>query len=80
MRTTVDIQDSLDRELREQAARLGITFKEALNRVVAAGLGSLQRPPKKYRVKARACGIRPGVDWLHLNRLADELEDEGRLE
>ncbi len=80
MRTTVDIQDSLDSELRQQAARLGITFKEALNRVIAAGLCSLERPPKNYRVKALACGIRPGIDWLHLNRLADELEDEGRLE
>lgn len=36
MRTTVDIMDPLDRELRAQAARLGITFKDALNRVIAA--------------------------------------------
>ncbi len=70
--------DPLDRELREQAARLGITFKDALNRVIAAGLGSLEHPPPAYKVRAKACGIKPGIDWLHLNRLADELEDEKR--
>lgn len=78
MRTTVDIFNSLDQELRQKADRLGISFKEALNRAIAAGLPSLDLPAEPYRVKARACGTRAGVDWLHLNRMADELEDEER--
>jgi len=78
MRTTVDIHDSLDQELRRKAEKLGISYKEALNRVIAAGLTSLDRTPKPYQVRAKACGLRPGFDWLHLNRLADELEDVGR--
>jgi hypothetical protein len=82
MRSTVDILDVLDRELREKAARLGLSFKDALNRVIAAGLSALDvQPPRKrrFRVKAKECGLQPGIDPLHLNRLAAELEDESRL-
>lgn len=78
MRTTVDISNSLDEELRRRAAKLGISFKDALNRVIAAGMSALDQAEEPYRVEARACGARPGVDWLHLNRVADELEDEDR--
>ncbi|HXE71484.1 MAG TPA: hypothetical protein VNO81_02395 [Candidatus Nitrosotenuis sp.] len=79
MRTTVFLQDDLDRELRRKARQLGITYKEALNRVVALGLPRLDSELPPYKVRARACGLRPGLDWLHLNRLADEMEDEERL-
>ena len=80
MRSTVDIHDSLDRKLRERARELGITYKEALNRVVASGLYALDERPTRapYRVNARGCGFRAGVDVMHLNRLADEIEDEER--
>ncbi|MEW6277104.1 MAG: hypothetical protein AB1758_00675 [Candidatus Eremiobacterota bacterium] len=72
----MDILDPLDRQLRRKADQLGLSFKDALNRVIQAGLPALDQPLKPYRVRARACGIKPGVDWLHLNRIADELEDE----
>lgn len=79
MRTTVDIIDPLDEQLRARAAELGITFREALNRVIAAGLPILQREqPTPFQVKAKSCGWMPGIDPLHLNRLADELDDEER--
>lgn len=79
MRTTVDIHNSLDEELRRKADQLGISLKEALNRALAAGLTALDAPQEPYRVEARECGIKPGVDWGHLNRMADELEDEDRM-
>lgn len=81
MRSTVDILDPLDSELRGRAQKLGISYKEALNRVVAAGLKELEgadvrRHKKRYRVHARACGFKAGVDLQHLNRIADVLGDE----
>ncbi len=81
MRSTVDIHDSLDQILRERAKELGITYKDALNRVVASGLHALDEASsrKPYRVRAKACGFRPGVDSAHLNRIADELNDEERF-
>lgn len=80
MRSTVDIHDSLDQELRRHARELGITYKEALNRAVASGLRALTEGPElpPYKVRARACGFRAGVDVAHLNRLADEIEDNER--
>jgi hypothetical protein len=50
--------------------------------VIAAGLSGLDVPPsrqRRFRVKAKECGFQPGMDPLHLNRLAAELEDEARL-
>jgi hypothetical protein len=79
MRTTVDIDDNLDQELRGHAAALGIPYKEALNRVIAAGLPVFSSRPPVFTVLAKECGWRAGVDPLHLNRLADELDDEVRL-
>jgi hypothetical protein len=81
MRSTVDIYDSLDRILRKRAKELGLTYKEALNRALASGLHALEAGTagEPYRVRAKACGFRPGVDATHLNRLADELEDEERF-
>ncbi len=79
MRSTVDIHDTLDRELRRKADALGLSFKEALNRVIAAGLAHLgsseKTKRKRFRIKARACGFQPGIDIEHLNRISDELED-----
>ena len=80
MRTTVDIHDSLDETLRRRAEELGLTYKEAINRALAAGIEVLTAAPKRkpYRVRAKAHGFRAGVDVSHLNRLVDELEDEER--
>lgn len=77
MRTTVVLNDALDRELRERAHELGISYKDALNRAVEAGLSVLRERPPPYTVRAKECGLKPGFDWLKLNALADELEDAG---
>jgi hypothetical protein len=79
MRTTVDIPDPLDEQLRAKAKNLGITFREALTRAITAGLPELDRNTREpFKVRARACGWKPGIDPNHLNRLADELDDEER--
>lgn len=77
MRTTVNLNDALDQQLRRKATALGISYREALTRAVRAGIEALDGPSQPYRVHAKDCGIRPGLDWQHLNRLADELEDQG---
>jgi hypothetical protein len=81
MRSTVDLENTLDKRLREQAAALGISFKEALNRALAAGLHALENKPQrtKYKVRARACGFQPGIDQEKLGPLLDHLEAEDFL-
>ena len=81
MRSTVDINDSLDQILRKRAKELGITYKEAPNRAVASGIHAIEEghDTKPYRVRAKACGFRPGIDTAHINRIADEIDDEERF-
>jgi hypothetical protein len=78
MRSTVDLESVLDKRLREQAAALGISFKEALNRALAAGLHVLEDKPRevRYKVRARACGLQPGIDHQKLGQVFDQLEAE----
>ena len=81
MRSTVDLESILDKRLRERASALGISFKEALNRALLAGLHTLDEKPKKkkYVVRARACGLQPGIDHQKLGAVMDELEAEDFL-
>ena len=79
MRSTFDISDALDKELRDRAAELGVPVKEALNRALAAGLSVLSpKPPQRpsYKVRAKKCGLQEGIDLLHLNRFSSEVEDQ----
>jgi hypothetical protein len=78
MRSTVDLESVLDKKLRERARSLGISYKEALNRALLAGLHVLTDNPKRkrYVVRARACGLQPGVDHEKLGSIVDELEAE----
>ena len=78
MRTTVTIDDDvaarLDRIMRER----GLTFKEALNQTLRAGLGSVGAT-KPYRVPVHDLKANSGVDLTHALRLAGQLEDDELL-
>src|SRR5262245_49314157 len=78
MRTTLTIDDDLAAQLREEAARQGLPFRQVLNRTLRLGLraASGAAPRERFRVEARRLGLRAGVDPAKLNQLADELEDE----
>lgn len=78
MRTTLTIDDDLAAQLREEAARQGLPFKQVLNRTLRLGLrasaGPIARQP--YRTRARPLGLRTGIDPDKMNQLYDELETE----
>ena len=76
MRTTVDIDPDVAAKLRQTAHERGITFKEALNLALRAGLTGQSRGPRSYRVRPRRLGLRPGVELDKALRLAAALEDE----
>jgi hypothetical protein len=75
MRTTVDINPDLAAKLREIAHEREISFKEALNVALRAGLGS-DPVPRPYRVPARRLGLRPGIDLDRALHLASAIEDD----
>ncbi len=76
MRTTVTLDPDLVERLRELARRRKISFKEALNSAVRAGLVAERGGRRAYKAPARPLGLRRGVDLTHALRLADALEDE----
>jgi hypothetical protein len=78
MRTTLTLDDDVAAQLREEAARQGLPFKQVLNRTLRVGLraGSGAPERKPFRTQARRLGLRPGIDPTKLNQLVDELEVE----
>lgn len=67
-----DVEAKLRAVMRER----GVSFKVALNDSIRAGLVSASQPSKRFRVKARPMGVRPGVNLDKALRLAGEMEDQ----
>jgi hypothetical protein len=76
MRTTVTLDEDVAAALQALAAERGLTFKQALNDAVRAGLSSSGKRSKPYRLPTRRLGLRPGVDLDKALRLVGELEDD----
>lgn len=78
MRTTLTIDDDLAGLLKRRAREQGISFKEAVNRTIRAGLGDFARPRSGDvpRTMPHSFAFRPGIDLDKLGQLADELEAE----
>jgi len=74
MRTTVTLDPDVEARLREVARERGISFKDALNNAVRAGLMAA-RSAREYRTPARSLGLRAGVDLDKALQLASDLED-----
>ena len=82
MRTTLTLDDDLAGLLKRRARKLGISFKEAVNRSIRAGLGEAvaARPQPTPKTMPHSFGFRPGIDLDKLGQLVDELEAEGFAE
>jgi pheromone shutdown protein TraB len=75
MRTTVTLDDDIAELLRKRARERDVPFKRVLNEAIRAGLTGGAATAKRYRMKPRKLGVRPGVDLTKALRLAGELED-----
>ena len=78
MRTTVTLDEDVERLLREAMNRTRLSFKETLNRAIRAGLKSPLPvgKPKRFKLQSREMGLRSGIDPTALNKLVDELETD----
>ena len=76
MRTTVTLDNDVARMLRDAMHRSQRSFKETLNTTLRTSLsGKIRRSSRvRFVVKARPMGLRPGIDPVSFNRLADDLE------
>lgn len=78
MRTTVQIDDDLLKDLKEQARGEGTSLARLINQVLRRGLGAMRRagkPVRPYRERTFRMGA-PRVDLTKALALASRLEDE----
>lgn len=77
MRTTIDINDALLKELRQRAQQRGRPFRVEVEEALKRGLadGSAARRPVK--LKTHTVGIKPAYRGLSMNQLYDQIEAEG---
>jgi hypothetical protein len=78
VRTTVTLDPDVEQLLRDAMQRRRLSFKEALNQAIRAGLSQATnlRDETPFVVRARRMGLRAGLDAGRLNQIVDELEAE----
>ena len=76
MRTTVTLDPDVAAKLKAVARERGISFKEALNGAVRAGLGRERRAARAFTQYTQPMGLRPGFNLDKALQLAGALEDE----
>ncbi len=74
MRTTLSLEPDVDQMLREMMRERGVTFKEAVNLAIRAGLRP-SGPIERFRTPAYALG-QPSVSLTKALLVAAELEDD----
>lgn len=74
MRTTVTLDPDVEARLREVARERGVSFKEALNSAIRAGLMA-SRGAHEYRTPSRSLGLRENTNLDKALQLASDLED-----
>lgn len=75
MRTTVTLDPDNAAKIKELARERGISFKEAINSLLRAGLAGEQKP-RPFKVRAQRLGVRAGINLDKALQLAADLEDE----
>ncbi len=76
MRTTVTLDPDVTAKLKQVARERGISFKQALNQAVRAGLGPGRARRRPFRQPTQPMGLRPGVSVDKALQLAAALEDD----
>jgi hypothetical protein len=76
VRTTVTLDADVAARLKAVARARGISFKQALNNAVRAGLSGERRAARPFKQSAQAMGLRPGFNLDKALQLAAALEDE----
>jgi hypothetical protein len=76
VRTTLTLDDDVARKLDLERRRLGISFKEVVNRALRSALNrpAEKTPGKPFQVKAQDLGLRPGLSYDDVDALLDEVE------
>lgn len=75
MRTTITLDPDTIALIRRRMKEKGLSFKQAVNEAIRAGLGGSTEPRPPFRTRTAAMG-QPTVSLDRAVQLAGELEDE----
>ncbi len=77
MRTTLTLDDDVAAKLKEEVRRSGRSFKGTVNELLRLAL-TVHRGPataaKRFKVKPRPMGLRPGLSYDRIGELLEQLE------
>ena len=78
MRTTVDINDAILRDLKDLAKKNGYSFRAATEEILLLGLAqkSKKNKTRRFVVIPHELGLKPGFQNQSMNQLYDQLEAE----
>jgi hypothetical protein len=76
MRTTVTLDPDVAAKLKAVARQRGISFKQALNSALRAGLGRARGAARAFKQSSYPMGLRAGVNLDKALQLAAALEDD----
>ena len=76
MRTTLTLDEDVAVKLKAEARKSGRPFKQVVNETLREGFfarkSRKELPP--FKVKARALGVRPGLNYDKISELIEEAE------
>ncbi len=76
MRTTVSLEPDVEALIRTAMKERGISFKEALNSAVRAGLTRAKQSRRRFVQKTFALGTEQNFRWDKALAASDAIEDE----
>lgn len=76
MRTTLTLDDDVADYLKEQSGIRGVSFKQVVNQVIRQGMteSGVPRKTEEFQVVPHDSEFLPGIDYMRLNQISDELE------
>jgi len=74
MRTTVTLDDDVERLLKDAIHRNRKSFKETLNSAIRRGLAADSVSAEPFKVEAQAMDLKAGIDPLALSKESDLYE------
>jgi hypothetical protein len=79
MRTTLTLDDDVAAKIRERCRRTGQSFKQVINDLLRSGLNTSRAaaPRVPYVVRARALGVKPGINLDDIGELLEQMDGAG---
>ncbi|MBI4470252.1 MAG: DUF2191 domain-containing protein [Acidobacteria bacterium] len=76
MRTTITLDEDVAAKLRAESQRTGQPFKQVVNEYLRLGFTVRRRlqEQKRFKIKARALGLRPGISIDNIGELLEQVE------